>query len=35
MDMFAQAVVTAIDRQTRELKADRVFGPGLTNSYYG
>lgn len=35
MAQFAQAVVTAIDRQTRELKADPLFGRGLTNSYYG
>ena len=35
MAQFAQAVVTAIDRQTKELKADPLFGRGLTNSYYG
>ena len=32
---FAAAVVAAINNQTRELKADPVFGRGLTNSYYG
>lgn len=32
---FAAAVVAAITNQTRELKADPVFGRGLTNSYYG
>lgn len=32
---FAAAVVAAITTQTRELKADPVFGRGLSNSYYG
>lgn len=32
---FAAAVVAAINNQTRELKADPVFGRGLSNSYYG
>ena len=32
---MAAAIVAAINNQTRELKADTVFGRGLTNSYYG
>jgi hypothetical protein len=32
---MAAAIVNAINNQTRELKADPVFGRGLTNSYYG